>query len=207
MIKGGRGIVNIGRKTLIIEKLGANVCSELYDMRSVGMTYKDCLTFLYSKGIEDVSKKQLMLFFQRYNLIAVRGKNKKSDAEKLAVRKYEMSRRIDFVSGIIERQIEDLYSNEEIDGAVKSKRISELCAIMLETVSKDVSSQVGFDKKEVGDTNVQVNIGDQLKRVADRKESLKKEILSAKYADVEVITKKDVVEVKKDGSKERSSQT
>jgi len=182
----------LGRRTLEIEKLGADFCKELFEYRTSGATYEESLEFVHEKGFPDVTKWHLQSFFNRYGLIKARKEVDNDPAEKQLARRNEMSRRIDLVSDILERQIVELNNDTEISPVVKAVKIGELCKVMLETVSKDVVSQQTFDKVDkVTNTNVQVNIGDQLKEVAKKKEGLRKQILSADYSTKEPVVEKE----------------
>ena len=193
----------LGRRTIEIERLGPELCKELFEFRSSGATYEESLKFVHDKGFEDVTKWHLQAFFRRYGLIKAHKDVDEDPGEKQLARRNEMSRRIDLVSSILENQIIALDKNKDITPVIKAAKIGELCKVMLETVTKDVTSQQTFDKVDkVTNTNVQVNIGDQLKEVAKKKESLRKQILSANYDLVETKKGEEVKEnVKSDDKK------
>ena len=170
----------VGR-LLKIEQLGTDACSEIYDMRAHGATYADISKYL-SEGHNFVTNNdQLVRFFRKYGVEKNEIMLPNEVVKNQMLRRKQMERRIDLVSDIIEKQIIEI-NDSELKPDIKSARIAELCKVMLNTIESDVNSQT--DNKytpKVTNTNVQVNIGDQLKEVAKQKESLKKEILGANF--------------------------
>lgn len=167
-------------KLLKLELLGTDVCTEVYEMRANGSTYQEIIEFLKNDYNYVCTTDQLIRFFRKYNVLKSESNLHNDYVKNQILRKKQMERRIDMVSNILENQLIEV-NDSSLKPDQKAAVIADLCKVMLETIHSDVLSQGEKTKVTQNSTNVQVNIGDQLKEVAKQKAGLKKEILTANF--------------------------
>ena len=93
-----------GGRLLIVERLGAETCTKIFEMRQNGHTVDEVLEMVHDLGFTNVSRNHLLTFFKRYDV----GKKHSDNSNILResqLRLADRNRKVDMVSNILEKQI------------------------------------------------------------------------------------------------------
>ena len=176
---------NFGKGRLLhVEKLGVDVCKTIFEMRQNGSATLEVLEFVHSLGHTNINSNNLLSFFRRYDVSIGKSGVKSDLLRDSQLRLLDRNRKVDMVSNILEKQI-ILVNDSDMKIGEKASRVGDLCKLLLESVKADAQSnsimlpgRAGVKPASVA--NVQINLGDQLKKISKAKEGLKRDILSIK---------------------------
>ena len=175
-------IKNNNNRFLSVEKLGSETCTKIFEMRQNGHTVDEVLEMVQKLGHTNISRNNLLSFFKRYD-VGTKHSDSSNILRESQLRLADRNRKVDMVSNILEKQIREVNDSDMKIGE-RAARVGELCKLLLESVKADAQSNSIMLPGRAGvkpqGANVQVNIGDQLKKISEKKADLKKDILSIK---------------------------
>jgi hypothetical protein len=176
--------------TTEVEKLGPELCGQIYSWRLEGVSMSEILQKVTLLGHTHISYGMIRAFLRRYLLLQASNPGHVGVQVKteMNARKLDEGRRANLVIDMLEETMEKIQDDDDMDNGRKAEVLDKLLNTYMKTFTEDKRTSA----PKAGNVT-QINIGDKLTQVETANAALKKEVLNASFVEVPGIAE-EVVE-------------